>query len=207
MVRHCPKHHQREEDSSSGNMNNKRKTSQWNWILWPLIISDHYSPTKLHSYPSNSCGDILVWTKVVDRPPECWEPPNTWADFKWQHLPHISRRYLISSTFNHNAPGTNVPVKQRVFLCGAARGGNTGALCPTSLLNNTPALKAGSCYWLEDIKKNAPFKAHTHSALYTHTRRWIKSARYQVLPWGSGLTCGGRGESNTQLIQHHNSSR
>ena len=41
--------------------------------------------------------------------------------------PRISSSYLISSTFNQNAPGTNVAVKeskvveQRVFLCGDGR--------------------------------------------------------------------------------------
>ncbi len=41
---------------------------------------------------------------------------------------------------------------------------------------------------------------HTVNTTHTRTPRWIKSARYQVLPRGSRLTCGGRGgESNTQL--------
>lgn len=57
-----------------------------------------------------------------------------------------------------------------VSVCGGGGGRkNTGALCPSGLLNNTRALEAGSYYWLEDIKKNAPFKAHKFSTAHTHS--------------------------------------
>lgn len=44
-----------------------------------------------------------------------------------------------------------------------------GALCQSGPLNNTQSLKAGSYCWLGDIKKNAPFKALTHTVMVTHT--------------------------------------
>lgn len=97
---------------------------------------------------------------------------------------HLEKKCGSQTEHNGQTEGVSVQGHQ---------GGNIGALCQTDPLNYTLALKAGSCYWLGDIKKNTPFKAHTHTFNTIHTRSWIKSARYQVLPWGRGLTCGGQG--------------
>lgn len=90
-------------------------------------------------------------------------------------LPQISGGYLISPL-----PLTIMHLEQMCqsnwakcsnrggFCVWTAEGGNTGAQCPRGLLNNTQALQAGSYYWLEDIKKNAPLRAHTYST-HTHT--------------------------------------
>lgn len=46
----------------------------------------------------------------------------------------------------------------------------------------------------------------THTFNTTHKPRWIKSARYQVLPRGRELTCGGRGSQTRSWQIAHSTS-
>lgn len=140
----------------------------------------------------------------MDRPEK--RPQNTRADFKWQHLPQISRSYRAPSTFNHNAPGTNAPVKQskvvkqRVSLCSSRRREETQVPCvqPAYKTTHGPCRQEAPIDWRTSRKTH--LSKHTHIQHYTHTHTQVdKICQVSSTALRERADLWRPGESNTQL--------